>query len=115
MRATGHATEGNKWELNNIDIALKKILFSTEESLKLQPRTNRHAHFSKALDEEIWMVVYWWKRVTILMTNTPQEKLATAMSQSGLKEDDIRWHPRVRLRKAHRNFDRVKRDIFSKR
>ena len=83
-------------------------------SLKPKPRTNRHGHFSKALDEAIWTVVYWQKRVTILMTNTLQDKLATTMSRSGLKEDDTRWHPRVGLGKATRNLDRVKRDIFSK-
>ena len=60
-------------------------------------------------------MVYWWKRVTIITTNTVQDKLATAMSRSGLKEDNTGWHPKVGLRKSHRNLDRVKRDIFSKR
>jgi uncharacterized protein YbcC (UPF0753/DUF2309 family) len=46
--------------------------------------------------------------------NTLQDKLATTMGRSGQKEDDIRWHPKVGLRKAHRNLERVKRDLFSK-
>ena len=59
--------------------------------------------------------MYWQKRVTMLTTNTLQDKLATDMIRSGQKEDDIRWHPKVGLRRAHRNLDRVKRDLFSKR
>ena len=51
----------------------------------------------------------------MLTTNTLQDKLATAMSRSGQKEYDIRWHKKVGLRKAHRKLDRVKRDLFSKR
>ena len=51
----------------------------------------------------------------MLTTNTLQDKLATAMVRSGQKEDDIRWHPKVGLRRAHRNLERVKRDLFSKR
>ena len=112
MRTAGHATEENEREINNIDIALTEILLSAEASLKPQPRTNRRGNFSKALDEAIWTVVYWRKRVTILTTTTLQDKLATAMSRSGLKEDDTRWQSKVRLRKAHRNLDRVKREIF---
>ena len=48
-------------------------------------------------------------------TNTLQDKLATAMDRLVQKEEDIRWHPKVGLRRAHRNLDRVKRDLFSKR
>ena len=51
----------------------------------------------------------------MLTTNTLQDTLAKAMKRSGQKEDEIRWHPNVGLRKAHRNLDRVKRDLFSKR
>ena len=115
MRTAGHATEENERELNNIDIALTEILLSSEASLKPQPRTNRCGHFSKALDEAICTVVYWRKRVTIITMNTLQDKFAMAMSRSGLKEDDTIWHPKVGFRKAHKNLDRFKRDIFSKR
>jgi hypothetical protein len=90
MRNSGHATEENERELNNIDIALTEILLSAEASLKPQPRTNRRWYFSKALEKAIWTVVYWQKRVTMLTTNTLQDKLATAMNRSGQKEDDTR-------------------------
>ena len=89
MRTVGHTTEENERELNNIDIALTEILLSAEASLKPQPRTNRRGHFSKALDEEIFTVVYLRKRVTMLTTNTLQDKIATVMGRSGQKEDDI--------------------------
>ena len=115
MRAAGHVTEEHEQELNTIDIALTEILLSAEAALKPQPRTNRRGHFSKALDEALWTVVYWRKRVTMLTTNTLQDTLAKAMKRSGQKEDEIRWHPTVGLRKAHRDLDRVKRDLFSKR
>ena len=48
MRTSGHATEENERELNNIDIALTEILLSAEASLKPQPRTNRRGHSSKS-------------------------------------------------------------------
>ena len=115
MRTAGHATEEHERELNTIDIALTEILLSAEASLKPQPRTNRRGHFSKSLDEALWTVVYWRKRVKMLTTNTLQDKLATAMGRSGQRDEDIRWHPKVGLRRAHRNLDRVKRDLFSKR
>ena len=83
MSTAGHTTEENKREINNIDIALTEILLSAEASLKPQPRTNRCGNFSKALDEAIWTVVYWRKRLTILTTNTLQDKFAMAMSRSG--------------------------------
>ena len=51
----------------------------------------------------------------MLTTNTLQDKLATAMDRSGQKEEDIQWHPKVGLRRAHRNLERVKPDLFSKR
>ena len=52
--------------------------------------------------------------VTILTTNMPRDKLATAMSRLGRKDDDAQLHLRVGLRKAHRNLCIVKWDVFSK-
>ena len=60
------------------------------------------------------MVAYWRKRVAILMTNTPQDNLATARARSGLAEEETLFHARVGLRKSYQNLGRVKREFVSK-
>ena len=45
IRARGNPTEGEETELNNINVALTKILLKSDSSLKPQPRSNRRGVF----------------------------------------------------------------------
>ena len=71
MRARGIPIEGNETELNDIDVALTKILLKAEVALKPQLRKNRRGNFTKALDGALWPLAYWQKRVISLTTDIP--------------------------------------------